>query len=148
MLVTSLRLILGFLSGTLRVTYLESYFNGFGYVQVNADSLSGQGGHYGRADGAIEMPFTYTNNLFTVFSHGDHVFNGEKNVPIGRCCADIMNVDEKILYAGAGVCSGCSGAACRKNRHRRSLRTGEAKGCLGRYIIPGIGYGQRAPLLP
>ena len=33
----------------------------------------------------IEIPFTYTYDQFTVFFHGDHVFIGEKDFPIGQC---------------------------------------------------------------
>ena len=45
----------------------------------------------------IEIPFTYTYDQFTVFFHGDHVFIGEKDFPIGQCCVDIMNLDESVL---------------------------------------------------
>ena len=46
----------------------------------------------------IEIPFTYTYDQLTVFFHGDHVFIGERDVPIGQCCVDIMNLDEQVLY--------------------------------------------------
>lgn len=46
----------------------------------------------------IEMPFTYTYDQFTVFFHGDHVFIGGKDFPIGQCCVDIMNLDEQVLH--------------------------------------------------
>lgn len=46
----------------------------------------------------IEIPFTYTYDQFTVFFHGDHVFIGEKDFPIGQCCVDIMNLDEQVLH--------------------------------------------------
>ena len=46
----------------------------------------------------IEIPFTYTYDQFTVFFHGDHVFIGEKDFPIGQCCVDIMNLDESVFH--------------------------------------------------
>ena len=46
----------------------------------------------------IEIPFTYTYDQFTVFFHDDHVFVGERDVPIGQCCVDIMNLDEQVLH--------------------------------------------------
>ena len=46
----------------------------------------------------IEIPFTYTYDQFTVFFHDDHVFIGERDVPIGQCCVDIMNLDEQVLH--------------------------------------------------
>lgn len=46
----------------------------------------------------IEIPFTYTYDQFTVFFHGDHVFIGERDVPVGQCCVDIMNLDEQVLH--------------------------------------------------
>ena len=32
----------------------------------------------------IEIPFTYTYDQFTVFFHDDHVFIGERDVPVGQ----------------------------------------------------------------
>ena len=45
----------------------------------------------------IEPPFTYTYDQFTVFFHGDHVFVGGQDFPIGQCYVDIMNLDEAVL---------------------------------------------------
>lgn len=45
----------------------------------------------------IYIPYTYTYDQFTVFFHGGRVYIGEKNVPIGQCAVDIMNMDEGIL---------------------------------------------------
>lgn len=45
----------------------------------------------------IYTPFTYTYDQFTVFFHGDHVFVGEKEYPIGQCCVDILNLDESLF---------------------------------------------------
>ena len=51
----------------------------------------------------IEIPFTYTYDQFTVFFHDDHVFIGERDVPIGQCCVDIMNLDEQVLHEIKGT---------------------------------------------
>ena len=45
----------------------------------------------------IEYSYTYTYDQFTVFFHGDHVFVGERDRPVGQCCVDIMNLDEAVL---------------------------------------------------
>ena len=45
----------------------------------------------------IERSYTYTYDQFTVFFHGDHVFVGERDRPVGQCCVDIMNLDEAVL---------------------------------------------------
>ena len=45
----------------------------------------------------IELPFTYTYDQFTVFFHGDHVFVGGQDFPMGQCCVDVMNLDETVL---------------------------------------------------
>lgn len=45
----------------------------------------------------IELPFIYTYDQFTVFFHRDHVFVGERDLPIGQCCVDSMNLDEAVL---------------------------------------------------
>ena len=45
----------------------------------------------------IELPFTYTYDQFTVFFHGDHVFVGGQDFPMGQCCVDNMNLDEATL---------------------------------------------------
>ena len=45
----------------------------------------------------IEPPFTYTYDQFTVFFHGDHVFVGGQDFPMGQCYVGIMNVDEATL---------------------------------------------------
>lgn len=44
-----------------------------------------------------EVPYTYTYDQFTVFFHGNSVFIGEKELPIGQCCVDILNLEESIL---------------------------------------------------
>ena len=45
----------------------------------------------------IELPFTCTYDQFTVFFHGDHVFVGGQDFPMGQCYVGIMNVDEATL---------------------------------------------------
>ena len=101
----------------------------------------------------IEIPFTYTYDQFTVFFHGDHVFIGEKDFPIGQCCVDIMNLDESVFHEidqRVREFVPAAQALLRKNRQRRSLRTGEAERCLGRHIciagVPGIEDGRGVQL--
>lgn len=45
----------------------------------------------------LEVAYTYTYDQFTVFFHGDHVFVGEQDRPVGQCCVDVMNLDEAVL---------------------------------------------------
>ena len=47
-------------------------------------------------DGTV-YEYTYTYDQFTVFFHGDRVFVGRKDYPIGQCCVDILNLDEAVL---------------------------------------------------
>lgn len=49
----------------------------------------------------IEIPFTYTYDQFTVFFHGDHVFIGERDVPVGQC-AQFASTDCPFRMNGAG----------------------------------------------
>ena len=42
-------------------------------------------------------PYSYTYDQFTVFFHGDRVYIGEKNYPVGQCCVDILNMDEAVI---------------------------------------------------
>lgn len=32
-----------------------------------------------------------------MFFHGDRIFIGRKDYPIGQCCVDILNLDEAVL---------------------------------------------------
>ncbi|BDF68153.1 hypothetical protein CE91St43_21250 [Oscillospiraceae bacterium] len=43
------------------------------------------------------IPYSYTYDQFTVFFHGDRVYIGEQNYPIGQCCVDILNTDERVF---------------------------------------------------
>ena len=45
----------------------------------------------------VELAYTYTYDQFTVFFHGDHVFIGKQDRPVGQCCVDIMNLEEAVL---------------------------------------------------
>ena len=44
----------------------------------------------------IEVPYTYTYDQFTAFFHGDRVFIGGEDFPLGQCCVDIMELDESV----------------------------------------------------
>ena len=83
----------------------------------------------------IFIPYTYTYDQFTVFFYGDRIFVGEKDFPTGQCSVDMMNLREDILntidHRGAGFFACGPAASDRKNRQRRSFRTGEAERCLG-----------------
>ena len=48
-------------------------------------------------EGQMFIPYTYTYDQFTVFFHGEHVYIGGKAYPVGQCCVDVMNLDEKNL---------------------------------------------------
>ena len=47
--------------------------------------------------GRTYIPYSYTYDQFTVFFHGDRVYIGEQNYPIGQCCVDILNTDERVF---------------------------------------------------
>ena len=44
-----------------------------------------------------EINFTYTYDQFSVFFHGDCVFVGEQERPVGQCCVDVINLDASVL---------------------------------------------------
>ena len=43
------------------------------------------------------FPYTYTYDQFTVFFYGGHTYLSEKELPIGQCCVDVMNVEDSVL---------------------------------------------------
>lgn len=45
----------------------------------------------------IYIPYTYTYDQFTVFFHDARIYIGEKNLPVGQCTVDIMNMDDVVL---------------------------------------------------
>ena len=68
-------------------------------------------------DGTV-YEYTYTYDQFTVFFHGDRIFIGRKDYPIGQCCVDILNLDEAVLdeidqrareFIPAAICGAASG---------------------------------------
>ena len=43
------------------------------------------------------IPFTYTYDQFVVFFYGSSVYLSGKELPIGQCCVDMMNLEDAVL---------------------------------------------------
>ncbi len=43
------------------------------------------------------IPFTYTYDQFVVFFYGSSVYLSGKELPIGQCCVDVMNLEDAVL---------------------------------------------------
>ena len=45
----------------------------------------------------FSFTYTYTYDQFVVFFYGGHVYLSGKEIPIGQCCVDVMNLEDAVL---------------------------------------------------